>query len=113
MRESDRRKHPRVSQNFQVKLLKEGLERSLQGTSVNLSQGGAFIKTKNWQSFKVREHAAVAFFLPPKFTGQDKTIGLQGDAVVARVDKKNKGIGVKFTRNLKQFEPIDALDVAS
>ena len=96
-----------------MKLQKKGQDRSLQGTSVNMSQGGAFIKTKNWQSFKVREHAVVAFFLPPKFTGQDKTIGLQGDAVVARVDKKNKGIGVEFIRNLKQFEPINALDVAS
>jgi c-di-GMP-binding flagellar brake protein YcgR len=113
MRDSDRRKHPRVSQNFQVKLRKEGLERSLQGTSVDLSQGGAFIKTKNWQSFKVRDHAVVAFFLPPKYAGQDKTIGLQGDAMVARVDRKNKGIGVEFTRNFKQFERINALDGAS
>jgi hypothetical protein len=71
-----------------------------------MSQGGAFIKTRNWQSFKVRDHAVVAFCLPSKFTGQDKTIGLQGGAVVARIDKKYKGIGVKFIKKLKQFKPI-------
>ncbi|MEE9532036.1 MAG: hypothetical protein V3W52_13665, partial [Syntrophobacteria bacterium] len=78
-----------------MQLRKEGRDRSLQGTSVDMSQGGAFIKTRNWQSFKVRDHAVVAFCLPSKFTGQDKTIGLQGGAVVARVDKKYKGIAVK------------------
>ena len=106
MRTSDRRKYPRLSQSFQVQLRKEGRDRALQGTSVDMSQGGAFIKTRNWQSFKVRDHAVVAFCLPSKFTGQDKTIGLQGGAVVARIDKKYKGIAVKFTKKLKQFEPI-------
>ena len=83
MRTSDRRKYPRLSQSFKVQLRKEGQDRSLPGTSIDMSQGGAFIKTRNWQSFKVRDHA-----------------------VVARIDKKYKGIGVKFTKKLKQFEPI-------
>ena len=106
MRTSDRRKYPRLSQSFQVQLRKEGKVRSLKGTSVDMSQGGAFIKTRTWQSFKVREHAVVAFCLPPEFTGQDKIVGLQGGAVVARVDKKHKGIGVRFDKKLNQFEPV-------
>ena len=48
----------------------------------------------------------VAFCLPPKFTGQKKTIGLQGGAVVARVDEVYKGIAVKFIKKLKQFKPV-------
>ncbi len=106
MRDSDRRKYPRLSQSFHVQVLKKELDLSLQGISVDISQEGAFIKIKNWQSFKVRDHAVVAFCLPPKFTGHDKTIGLQGGAVVARIDKKYKGIAVKFIKKLKQFKPI-------
>ena len=89
-----------------MQLLKKELDLSLEGISVDISQEGAFIKIKNWQSFKVRDHAVVAFCLPPKFTGQDETIGLQGGAVVARVDEVYKGIAVKFIKKLKQFKPI-------
>ena len=106
MRDSDRRKHPRLSLSFQVQVLKKEPDLSLEGISVDISQGGAFIKIKNWLFFQAHDQAVIAFFLPPQFTGQDKTISLQGDAVVARVDKKNKGIAVKFKKNLKQFVPV-------
>jgi hypothetical protein len=110
MRVPDRRKYPRLSQSFPVQLLKNGVDLLLEGTSVDVSQGGAFIQTKNWRSFKVREQATIAFFLPPQYTGQDEVVGLQGEAVIARVDQENKGIGVKFIRNFKQFTPISLPD---
>ena len=106
MRTLERRKHPRLQQKLQVKLSKARLDLVLDGNSINVSQGGAFIKFNKWNSFKVHDGAVIAFFLPPEFTGQYETIGLQGDAVVARVDRKNKGIGVVFTKKFKQFEPI-------
>ncbi len=113
MRDSDRRKYPRLRQSFQVQLLKKELDLSLEGISVDISQGGAFIKIKNWLFSQVHDQAVITFFLPPEYTGQNKTIGLQGRAVIKRVDKENEGIGVEFTRNLKQFERINALDGAS
>ena len=106
MRIYDRRQHPRLIENFQVILRKDGLDFSFEGTTVNISQGGAFIKTKNWRSFKVDDQAVIAFYLPPEYTGQTKTIGLQGHAVVARVDHKQKGIVVKFIKHFRQFQPI-------
>ena len=106
MRIHDRRQHPRLRENFQVILRKYGLDFSIEGTSVNISQGGAFIKTKNCRSFKVDDQAVIAFYLPPEYTGQTETIGLQGRAVIARVDHKQKGIGVKFIKHFRQFEPI-------
>ncbi|MEJ2431566.1 MAG: PilZ domain-containing protein [Deltaproteobacteria bacterium] len=106
MRIHDRRQHPRQRENFQVVLRKYGLDFSIEGTTVNISQGGAFIKTKNWRSFKVDDQAVIAFYLPPKYTGQTKTIGLQGPVVISRVDHEQKGIGVKFIKYFRQFEPI-------
>ena len=53
-----------MKQNFQVQVIKSGQNHSLEGMSVDVSLGGAFIKTKKWQSFKVREKADLAFFLP-------------------------------------------------
>ena len=106
MRAIDRRKYPRLRQHFKVQLFKDGLNQVLEGTSANVSQHGAFIKIKKWRSFKVHEQTIIAFSLPPEYTGQNKTIRLQGGATITRVDQKNKGIGVKFTRNFRQFEPV-------
>ena len=110
MEAPDRRKYPRLRQSFQVHLCTGGLGHALEGTSVNVSQSGAFIKIKQWRSFRVSDQAIVAFSLPAEYTGQSKNIRLQGGAVIARVDQKNKGIGVEFTRNFRQFEPIPLPD---
>ena len=110
MEAPDRRQYPRLRQSFQVHLFRGGLGHALEGTSVNVSQGGAFIKIKQWRSFRVSDQAIVAFSLPAEYTGQSKNIRLQGEAVITRVDQKNKGIGVEFTRSFKQFEPVPLSD---
>ncbi len=113
MRTLERRKHLRLKQSMQVRLRKERPDPVLEGYSINVSQGGAFIKFNNLKSFEVRDRAVIAFLLPPEFTGQDKTIGLQGDAVIARVDEENQGIGLEFTINFRRFEPINVSDISS
>ena len=110
MEAPDRRKYLRLRQSFQVHLFRDKLGQTLEGTSVNVSQGGAFIKTKQWRSFRVSDQAILAFSLPAEYTGQGKSIRLQGGAVITRVDQKNKGIGVAFTRHFKQFEPVPLPD---
>jgi hypothetical protein len=104
MEAPDRRKYPRLRQSFQVHLFRGGLGHALEGTSVNVSQGGAFIKIKQWRSFRVSDQAT-------EYTGQSKNIRLQGGAVITRIDEKNKGIGVAFTKHFKQFEPVPLSDV--
>jgi hypothetical protein len=106
MEAPDRRKYPRLRQSFRVELFKQGARHSLDGTSVDVSQGGAFIKTKQWRALKVKDYAVIAFSLPPDYTGQEKTIRLQGEAVIKRVDQKNKGIGVEFIKNFRNFDPV-------
>jgi len=108
----DNRKYPRLKQKFEVQIYRHGLDLSLDGVSVNISQGGAFIKTTDWQSFRVHDMAVFAFLLPPRFTGQDKTIGLKGGAVVSRIDKKYQGIGIEFVKNFRLFELIDVPNAA-
>jgi hypothetical protein len=112
MRPFDQRRSPRIRQTFQVKFLKQGIDLTLDGRTANLSQKGAFIKTKYWRSLQAGDPAMFTFYLPPDFTGQDKIVGLQGSAVITRVDQENEGIGVEFIKNLKQFEPVTVAEVA-
>ncbi len=95
-----------------MKFLKKGVDLSLDGMTVNLSQKGAFIKTKHYRSLQTGDPAVFTFFLPPDFTGQNKTVGLQGVAVITRIDQENEGVGIEFTKNLKQFEPVSIVEVA-
>jgi hypothetical protein len=112
MRTFDQRKSPRIRQSFRVKLLRQGVDYTLEGTTSNLSQKGAFIRTKHYRSFETGEPGQFTFFLPPDFTGQDKTVGLQGNAVITRIDQDHEGIGVEFIKSLKQFERITISEVA-
>ena len=112
MRTFDQRKSPRIRQSFRVKLLRQGVDYTLEGKTDNLSQKGAFIKTKHYRSFQAGEPGEFTFFLPPDFTGQDKTVGLQGNAVITRIDQDNEGIGVEFIKSLKQFERVTISEVA-
>lgn len=81
------------------------------GESENLSQGGALIRTEGWDLFNPRDEILITFLLPPEFTGQDRAIGLQGEAVVTRVDSVRQGVGIEFVRSFRQFEQVTVADV--
>jgi hypothetical protein len=101
----DRRVNVRLSWNFPVTISKDGLDHPFEGTSVNVSQRGALIATKSWPCFKVRDTATVVCYLTGEFTGQKQTVGLEGAAVVRRVDQINEAVAVEFVKNFNQFKP--------
>ena len=99
------RKTVRVKRHFRVRLFKEESP-PIEGTTANLSQGGAYIKCSSWHSFQTGTPVALTFILPPYFTGQNKTIGLAGEAVITRVDQEKKGIAVELNKPLRGFEQV-------
>jgi hypothetical protein len=109
MKICDQRGHTRLRKNFQVTLRKKVpgvLDVLLEGNTLELSQGGAFIKTEGWHSFEPNDLTELILFLPPDFTGMDTPIGLHGSAIVKRVDPLREGIAVEFTKELRQFIQI-------
>lgn len=113
MKTLDRRKDKRIGRQFPAMLLcRTDSSLSIEGESENLSQHGAFIRTKNWHALHAQDRAIVTFFLPPEFTGQDRTIGLQGEAVITRIDQENEGVGLQFLKGFKHFEQVKAPEVA-
>jgi hypothetical protein len=74
------------------------------GTTINLSQGGAFIISPSFSDFQVGDQTEIQFFLPPAFTGQEDILILKGLGKVRRVDKDRLGIALEFQKELKAFE---------
>ena len=112
MKQRDHRKNVKLKQDLQVRLIKDGHDSELEGTSVNLNQKGAFIKTTAWHSLKVQDRVVVSFLLPPTLPGKDKTIELEGEAVIHRVDQENEGVEVQFSKELKLVQQTKVPDVA-
>jgi hypothetical protein len=90
-----------------VLLSKAGLEGWLPGTSANVSQSGAFIRTESWPLFGVDEVATIIWTLPTEFTGQSSMVSLQGQAIVCRVDHYNHGIALRFVKSFRTFARIN------
>ena len=114
MRICEQRRHTRLRKNFQVTLrmrIPGILDVLLEGNTLDLSQGGAFIKAQGWHFFEPNEVTELIFFLPPDFTGMDTPTGLQGDAVITRIDRENEGIAVEFIKTFREFERIDLPDL--
>ena len=76
----------------------------IQGHTVDLSQGGAFVSTQYWSSVKKGDETEMRLFLPPDFSGQQKTLALGGPARVERVESAREGIALKFIQELRTFK---------
>jgi FHA domain/PilZ domain len=111
METHDRRAYARVGHRLFTKFSKAGLYTPVEGVTANISQGGAFVTTDEWEAFRPHERVIVTFFLSPDLTGQDKTLGLQGEGIIARVDREGTGVGVQFASGFDQFAEIELLDI--
>jgi hypothetical protein len=111
MNNHEKRKYMRIKKLFRTKLSKDGMSQPAEGNTVNVSQGGAYIKTKDWHSFKPNDKTTITVYLPPFFSGQEGTIGLQGSGIITRVDEEDEGVAVQFLQNFKQFERIEEMDI--
>jgi len=108
----ERRKHVRIQRQFEARLFNAKVGYETEGLTENISQGGAYVKTKDWRVFQSGDRAVVTLFLPPSFTDRDKIYGLRGNAIVRRVDKQNEGVALEFSRDFQEFEKIEHSEIA-
>jgi hypothetical protein len=102
----EQRKSARINRHFVTELYCLQSRNAAEGVTDNISQGGAFIKTKDWRLFQVNDETLVTLFLPPIFSGQDKPVGLRGSAVITRIDQENEGVALKFTKSFQELEQV-------
>jgi hypothetical protein len=103
MSQKDRRRHIRLKHHFPAKLFKLGLDSPVHGVTMNVSPGGALIKTTDYRAFQDEDQATITLFLPAALSGKDRSTALQCNATVTGIDHQSEGIAVKFDMVLKQF----------
>jgi hypothetical protein len=101
---AERRKNARLDRHFSAKFCKVGVYFPIDGVTENIGPCGAFIKLNDLHAFQLHDQIILTLFIPPSFSGQEETIGLQGPARIVRLSGDNEGVAVKFSRPLKQFE---------
>jgi len=109
----EQREHVRFNRPFVTEVLNLKSRYTARGVTENVSQGGAFVKTKDWRAFQVNDQMMVTFFLPPTHPSQEPVVGLRGTATVTRIDHQNEGIAVKFGTNFQDFEKISELEATA
>ena len=113
MTSHERRKHVRIQRQFEARLFNTKVRHETEGLTENISQGGVYVKTRDWRSFQSGDQATVTLFLPPSFTDKDKIFGLRGDAIVRRVDELNEGVALEFSRDLQEFEKVEHSEIVA
>ncbi len=103
----ERREDMRLNLHFMTKLAKTGLPCPVEGMIENVSQKGALIRTKSFNTFHLKDKVIMVFFVPSRFSGHDMTICLSDVGVVIRIDKRKAAIAIKFDRSLRQFRRVD------
>lgn len=107
MKKQERRQDMRLNLYFKTKLAKTGLPYTVEGMIENVSQKGALVSTKNFNTFQVKDKVSIVFFVPSSFSGHDMTICLSDVGDVIRVDEEKGTIAIKFDRSLRQFSRVD------
>ena len=101
---AERRKTVRLNRRFSAKFCKVGVYFPIDGVTENIGPCGAFIRLNDLHAFQLHDQIILTLFIPPSFSGQEETIGLQGSARIVRLTGDNEGVAVKFSRPLRQFE---------
>jgi hypothetical protein len=101
---AERRKTVRLNRHFSAKFCKVGVYFPIDGVTENIGPCGAFIRLNDLHAFQLHDQIILTLFIPPSFSGQQETIGLQGSARIVRLTGDNEGVAVKFSRPLRQFE---------
>ena len=67
------------------------------------------VPNADWHAFSVEDQLIVTILLPAAFSGQEVPMSLQGMAIVSRVDPQKRGVALRFERDLKFFERVNAV----
>ena len=107
----DNREFMRISSQLPAELSMGTFGPRVTGMTENLSQIGAFIKTKEWHKFAVNDQASVCITLPSLLSPHGLPTSVHGTGLVARIDAVNEGVGVHFSGSIHRFKRMGNVQI--
>ena len=107
----DNREFMRISSQLPAELSMGTLGPKVTGITENLSQIGAFIKTKEWHKFAVNDQVSVCITLPSLLSPHGVPTSVQGTGLIARIDAANEGVGVHFSASINRFKRLGNVQI--
>ncbi|HVO85016.1 MAG TPA: FHA domain-containing protein [Syntrophobacteria bacterium] len=105
------REFMRISSHLPAELSTGTVGVKVTGMTENLSQVGAFIKTKEWYKFAVNDEVSVCITLPSLLSPHGVPTSVEGTGLIARIDPVNEGVGVHFSRSINRFKRIGKVQI--
>jgi FHA domain/Tetratricopeptide repeat/PilZ domain len=105
------REFMRISSHLPAELSMGTFGPKVTGITENLSQIGAFIKTKEWHKFAVNDEVSVCITLPSLLSPHGVPSSVEGTGLIARIDPANEGVGVHFSRSINRFKRIGKVQI--
>ena len=99
----ERRKYVRQPNRFRTRVTTDRTSTEVEGSSLDVCQGGMFFSTPSWRGFQENDPTTVHLYLPPEMTGQPDTLILKGEGTVKRIEETRKGVAIEFSRQLRAF----------
>jgi hypothetical protein len=105
------REFMRISSHLPAELSTGTFGPKITGITENLSQIGAFIKTREWHKFAVNDQVSVCITLPSLLSPHGVPTSVEGTGLIARIDPVNEGVGVHFSRSINRFKRIGKVQI--
>jgi tetratricopeptide (TPR) repeat protein len=105
------REFMRISSHLPAELSMGTFGPKVSGITENLSQIGAFIKTREWHKFAVNDQVSVCITLPSLLSRHGVPTSVEGTGLIARIDPVNEGVGVHFSRSINRFKRIGKVQI--
>jgi len=91
----EQRKHVRTKRPLEVTLSKGDLP-SIQGDIINISQGGALLKLRDWTRFTVGEEVRLKIYPPHSSSSKTPAQAVWLFGLIKRVEAKERKLAVAF-----------------
>jgi len=91
----EKRKHVRTKRRLEVTLSKGDLP-SIQGDIINISQGGALLKLRDWTRFTVGEEVRLKIYPPHSSSSKTPAQAVWLFGLIKRVEAKERKLAVAF-----------------
>jgi hypothetical protein len=91
----EKREYPRVRRPLSI-ILSQGKKAAIEGEIVNISEGGALVKLKNWADFDEEQKITLEVYFSHAASGKGVGSKMEFTGKIIRVDDQERQVAIAF-----------------